>query len=186
MTLPRLLLVTDRTQLPIGSTLLEHVEQCIDAGVTHVVLRELDLPPSVRADLAEAMTAIGATVIAARSPIDGAAGLHQASTARGPVRHLVGRSCHSRSDVERAATDRVRYATLSPFAASRSKPGYGPAVRASTYADLPIPTYALGGITPDSACLAVSAGAHGVAVMGDVMRSPRPAATVHALLDALA
>lgn len=185
MTLPPLLVLTDRVQLPVGTTLIEQVEKCVDAGATHVVLRELDLPPSVRSDVAEAMTAVGATVIAACSLVPGAVGLHQPSTASGPVRHLVGRSCHGREDVERAAADRVRYATLGPFAASRSKPGYGPPIDHAAYANLPIPTYALGGITVSNVGQAIRAAAYGVAVMGEVMRSPDPGTTVRRLLRAL-
>lgn len=185
MTLPRLLLLTDRSQLPPGVTLIGHVEKCIDAGVTYVVLRELDLPPSVRSELAEAMTAIGATVIAARTLVVGAAGVHQSSTAQGMVRHLTGRSCHSRADVERAASDRAAYTTLGPYAESRSKPGYGPPIDPTTYANLPIPTFALGGVTPANARQAIDAGAYGVAVMGAVMRSPDPQAVVRSLLEAV-
>lgn len=184
MTLPRLLILTDRTQLPHRVTLIDHIEKCVEAGATHLVLRELDLPTSVRSELAEAMTAIGATVIAARSLVAGAVGVHQASMARGMVRHLVGRSCHSRADVEQAAVDRVTYATLGPYAATASKPGYGPPIDPHAYADLPIPTYALGGITPANAADAIEAGAYGVAVMGAIMRSADPAAIVSDLLEA--
>lgn len=42
---------------------------------------------------------------------------------------------------------------------------------------------ALGGITVANAAAARNAGAHGVAVMGAVMRAPDPAAVVAALLQ---
>ena len=47
----------------------------------------------------------------------------------------------------------------------------------------PIPVYALGGIDPSNAREAIDAGAHGVAVMGGVMRADHPAAVVQRLLQ---
>jgi thiamine-phosphate pyrophosphorylase len=185
MILPRVLVLTDRTLLPAGSTLIEQVEKCLDGGATHVVLREFDLPPSVRSETAEALTVLGATVIAARDLVVGAAGLHQPSTARGPVRRVVGRSCHSRAEVLRAAGDGCTYATLGPFAPTASKPGYGPPITPGEYVELPIPTYSLGGVTVHNAGVARAAGAYGVAVMGAVMRSANPERVVADLLEAV-
>ena len=45
-----------------------------------------------------------------------------------------------------------------------------------------MPVLALGGIDVPTAAGALAAGAHGVAVMGAVMRAPAPAALVAALL----
>ncbi len=98
---------------------------------------------------------------------------------------VVGRSCHSRAEVARAGEEGFDYAMLSPYALTESKPGYGPPLGPDAFRDLPIPTYALGGITPDNAADAVAAGAHGVAVMGAVMRAEEPAQVVAALLAAI-
>jgi thiamine-phosphate pyrophosphorylase len=185
ITLPRLFVLTDRAQLPAGRTVIEQVERCLAGGATHVILREHDLPPLVRLELAEALTAIGATVIAAGEPITGTVGLHQPSAASGPVRGFVGRSCHTRAEVEQAARDRCTYATLGPFAATASKPGYGPPVPIDVFAGLPIPTFALGGIGVANATEVVAAGSYGVAVMGEVMRSRDPAAVVNDLVKAI-
>jgi thiamine-phosphate pyrophosphorylase len=95
---------------------------------------------------------------------------------------ILGRSCHSADDVRRAAAAGVDYATLSPFAPTASKPGHGPPVREQEFVGLPIPTLALGGVTVGNAALARAAGAHGVAVMGEVMRSDHPGRTVAQLL----
>ncbi len=73
--------------------------------------------------------------------------------------------------------------TLSPFAASLSKPGYGPPVDRDAYAGHAIPVLALGGVAPGNAAQARAAGAHGVAVMGAVMRAASPAAVVRRLLE---
>jgi thiamine-phosphate pyrophosphorylase len=77
----RLLLLTDRSQLRLGRGLERTVLECLDAGLTHVVLRELDLPDAQRAALAGSLTAAGATVIAAHRPVVGAEGLHLPSDA---------------------------------------------------------------------------------------------------------
>lgn len=183
--LPRLLVLTDRSQLRLGRPLLRTLLECADAGLTHVVLRELDLPDEHRALLAADAAAAGLTVIAAHRPLRGAAGVHlPAGHPGGAPTALLGRSCHSADDVA-GATD-ATYATLSPYAPTRSKPGYGPPLPPSAYAGHPVPVFALGGITPDNASAALAAGAHGVAVMGEVMRSADPAATVAALLEAVA
>ena len=44
---------------------------------------------------------------------------------------------------------------------------------------------ALGGITTDTAPLCLAGGAHGVAVMGEVMRAEDPQAAVEAILAAM-
>lgn len=186
MSLPRLLVFTDRSQLPEGATLRTHIAACVDAGATHVVLREVELSPSARAALLEDLCEVGAVVLSARERVIGASGLHQASTARGTVNGLTGRSCHTRDEVAIAAADGCSYVTLGPFAATESKPRYGPPLEPAVYRDLPLPTYALGGITAANAAVALSTGAYGVAVMGSVMRSTEPAAVVRDLLRAIA
>ncbi|WP_328532108.1 thiamine phosphate synthase [Nocardioides sp. NBC_00368] len=202
--LPRLLVLTDRSQLRLGRGLLPTLAECAEAGLTHVVLRELDEPIEQRARLAELLAALGLNVIAARTPLPAAVGVHLSASAscntsfvglRAPserpdsrcnsVLHL-GRSCHSPTEVARAAIDGFDYAMLSPYALTESKPGYGPPLGPATFADLPLPTYALGGITPDNAAEAVAGGAYGVAVMGAVMRADEPGQVVRDLLAALA
>lgn len=186
MSLPRLLLLTDRIQLPRGVTLSAQIAACVEAGATHVVLRELDLPPSQRAILVKELATTGAIVLCAHERVIGAMGLHQSSAARGAVRGFNGRSCHTRDEVRIAAADGCAYVTLGPFAATESKPGYGPALAPATYADLPLPAYALGGVTPANALAARTAGAYGVAVMGAVMRSTTPGAVIEDLVRGVA
>ena len=205
--LPRLLLLTDRSQLHLGRSLRRTLLECIDAGATHIVLRELDEPDSAREALAAALAAAGAAVIAARSPLPSAVGLHLPSigcnavsgallppsgAAEGGVTgrySIVGQSCHSVDDVRAAEAGGAAYVTLSPFATTASKPGYGPPLAREAYADAAatgIPVFALGGITIDNAASALGAGAYGVAVLGEVMRAADPAAVVRALLEVLA
>jgi len=184
--LPRLLLLTDRSQLHLSRALLPTLAECQQAGLTHVVLRELDEPSAQRAALAASLADLGLTVIAARTPLPGTAGLHL--PAQGPVPPhpgLLGRSCHTRAEVATATEQGAAYATLSPYAVTDSKPGYGPPLPAGAFAGHRLPVYALGGITPTNAAEAVAAGAHGVAVMGTVMRAADPAAVVADLLAVL-
>ena len=185
MNLPRLLLFSDRAQLPPGITLRAQVAACVEAGATHIVLRELDLSPSERAALVEDLKQVGAVVLSARERVIGTAGLHEPSAARGAAQALTGRSCHTREEVDIAALDRCSYVTLGPFAVTESKPGYGPALDRDAYADLPLPAYALGGIDSSNAEAARSAGAYGVAVMGAVMRSREPRGVVRDLIRSI-
>jgi thiamine-phosphate pyrophosphorylase len=203
-TLPRLLLLTDRSQLRLGRGLVQTVTECARAGLTHVVVREHDLAAAARTALVEALAGVpGLTVISSRIPESAAHGLHESATCAGVVTvptppapcaatvtprymgrgELWGRSCHTRAEVDAAAAEGLDYVTLSPFAATPSKPGHGPALPRAAYADLPLPAYALGGITPANAAEARAAGAHGVAVMGAVMRAAEPASVVGRLLE---
>lgn len=181
MTLPRLLVLTDRSQLPLGRSLLATLRECVDAGATAIVVRELDLPDARRAALAGSLAGLGATVIAAHRPLAGAVGVHLPADAR-ESHPWFGRSCHTADDVRRAADEGAAYATLSPYAASASKPGYGPALSSEEFAEHAIPVYALAGVTPHNATAARHAGAHGVAVMGAVMRAAQPGQMVARLL----
>lgn len=187
-TLPRLLLLTDRTQLPAGRGLVETVARCAGAGLQAVVLRELDLAVPLRAVLVDRL-ARHVRVIGAHRVLPGAAGVHLASAqplteAAGAPLH--GRSCHDSDGVRRAAADGAAYVTISPVAPSASKPGYGPAlgvegVTSAVAAAGGTAVYALGGVGADNAAALRAAGAHGVTVMGAVMRAEDPAAVVTAL-----
>jgi thiamine-phosphate diphosphorylase len=180
--LPRLLVLTDRTQCRSGD-LVGTVRSLVDAGVRAVVLREKDLPEGARHELAEELRPIlhaasGQLLVASdpRLPSDG---VHLAAADALPDHRpaIVGRSCHTIAEVVAAEEEGCDYATLSPVFLSSSKPSYGPPLgpdelrRASQRAHVPV--YALGGV--DSAakaarCLAATAA--GVAVMGLAMREP--------------
>lgn len=185
--LPRLLLLTDRSQLRLGRGLVPTVAECVAAGLQAVVVREHDLPQEHWTALVERLHALaGLTVLTSRRPHALAVGTHLAAHQPVPTpgrRH--GRSCHSRPELHRAAEQGAEWATLSPYAATASKPGHGPPVAAHQLADPPLPTWALGGIDHRNAADAVAAGASGVAVMGAVMRAADPAAEVARLLAVL-
>lgn len=105
---------------------------------------------------------------------------------------IVGRSCHDRDEVAAAVAEGVDHVTLSPYALTISKPGHGPALGVAGLRRVLGPldlgrtqVYALGGLTPANAAEALAAGAHGVAVMGDLMRAEDPAPTTRRLLAAM-
>lgn len=186
MNLPKLILVTDRSQLPEGRTLAVTIAAARDAGLTHVLLRELDLARRNRELLAQSLQELGLTVIAAHTRVRGCVGVHVPAGERRPRIEVWGRSCHSPDEVLLAQRDGARWVTLSPFAASASKPAYGPALPPGAFDGHGIPVFALGGIDASNAADAVAAGAHGVAVMGAVMRADDPARVVADLLKAMA
>ena len=186
-----LVLLTDRSQLRLGRGLVRTVRECAAAGLRTVVVREHDLAIAERAALVARLRDVpGLTVLASRTLVPGAHGVHLAAAQPGIG---VGRSCHDLAEVAAAVAAGASYVTLSPFAATASKPGHGPALAPATYAAARRLTagsatrvLALGGVDARNAAAAVAAGAHGVAVMGAVMRSDDPAAEVAALLAGLA
>ncbi len=181
MILPRLLVLTDRTQTD-GRPLVEVVRAAVAGGARAVVLREKDLPRPERARLATALRAVlaevdGILLAASDTGLD-TDGVHLAANDPFPkVRpRIVGRSCHRPDELRRAAREGCTYATLSPIFASASKPGYGPPLGTGAFAGPPLPVFALGGVSADNARECASAGAAGVAVMGAIMRAPDPTA----------
>ena len=192
--LPPLLVLTDGAGARYP--LVEVVTAAVAGGARALVLREKHLPRAERAALAEELGAllreVGGTLVVASDPTIPAGGVHLAGADPFPVRSmcgapgLVGRSCHDRAEVARAAAEGCDYATLSPIFESASKPGYGPALGPGALAGHPLPLWALGGIDPPGAAACIRAGAAGVAVMGAVMRAEDPAAAVAAFCDALA
>ncbi|WP_433208855.1 thiamine phosphate synthase [Dactylosporangium sp. CS-047395] len=167
---PRLVLFTDRRQAE--RPLDEVVAGAIDGGARVVVLREHDLPPRRRLQLAAAL----------RTRLDQVGG-RLLLEEDGAVR-----KCHNLEELF-AAADGPRYVTLSPIFATRSKPGYGPPLGLAALGRMavvaPVPVYALGGVdTPARARDCLDEGAAGVAVMGAVMRADDPARLVKELLTA--
>lgn len=191
--LPRLLVLTDRHQA--ARPLVDVVAAAVDAGARAVVLREKDLADDVRgallAQLAPVVHEAGGLLLSAGRHLPGADGVHQPSDAGPPpiAATTTGRSCHDATQVRAAEADGVDYVTVSPVHATASKPGYGPALGVEGLARLAaaatLPVYALGGIDGPAAVVACrTAGAHGVAVMGAIMRAPRPGPLVADLLAA--
>ena len=188
--LPALLVVTDG-QRTAGRSLPAVIAAAVEGGARAVLLREKHLSKAARRELAVLLAAIlapvGGTLVVASDPTIPADGIHLAAADPFPEwgPRLIGRSCHSRADTERAAAQGCAYATLSPIFPSPSKPGYGPALTPSALADPPLPTWALGGVDASNAGRCIALGAAGVAVMGAIMAAPDPASTTSAILEAI-
>ena len=180
MRLPRLLVLTDRTQC--GGGLRDTVAAAVDAGARAVVLRDKDLPLPERAALADTIAGLlapvdGVLVWAGAAGSAGRAAVHlsAADPLPDPRPALLGRSCHSADELVRARAEGCDWAFVSPLGATASKPGHGPALGLTGLAALaPLgpPVFALGGVRPADVAGCRAAGAYGVAVMGPVMRDP--------------
>ena len=188
--LGRLLVLTDR-HAPTRP-LVDVVAAAVEGGARAVVLREKDLPDGERARLADAvrglLAPVGGTLVLAGRGLAGDA-LHLSATdvPPDPRPALLGRSCHDAAELGAAAREGCDWVTLSPVFATQTKPGYGPALGLDGLAALSgdVPVYALGGVTADRAPGCLAAGAAGVAVLGAVMRAPRPDRVVADLLRRL-
>lgn len=178
--LPRLLVLTDRTQA--AAPLPEAVAAAVAAGARAVVLRDKDLPPAERAALAGELAAVlapvgGLLVWAGAVGSAGRTAVHLAAAdpVPDPRPALLGRSCHDAGEVARARAEGCDWVFVSPLHTTPSKPGYGPALGPAGLARLAAgapPVYALGGVRPEDAAGCLAAGAAGLAVMGPVMRDP--------------
>jgi thiamine-phosphate pyrophosphorylase len=210
----RLLVVTDRRLAEAaGRTLLATVASAVDAGAQEVLLREKDLAPADRHELAVALrettaraeahlyvagdpglaAEVGADGVhlSAADPWPGGTTDHRRLGVSGPAHRLwLGRSCHTVAELLDAGDHRADWMTYSPVFATSSKPGYGPALGLGGLAQgcqavRGAAVLALGGIGPGRAVGCSEAGAAGVAVMGAVMRADDPAAAVRMLLHEL-
>jgi thiamine-phosphate pyrophosphorylase len=198
---PPLLIISDRHQTRLR---LEQVARGVFAGGGRwFSLREKDLPPAERRALLGRLVALGrhfGAVVTVHEDIDAAAaadadGVHLPSAgnvgaARSRLPHgLIGGSAHSADEASALLRAGADYVTVSPIFVTSSKPGYGPALGldglARIIAEAPGPVVALGGITDGNAAACLAAGARGIAVMGEVMRSEDPRVAVERILRAI-
>jgi thiamine-phosphate pyrophosphorylase len=195
-----LLVITDRHQARHSIEAI--VEAIGQAGGRWLLLRDKDLEPAERRSLAGRVSVIAhrhGMHLSVSRDVDLAAeygaSVHlQSAAAVGAARQrlgsgaIVGVSAHGQGDVEAAAAAAADYVMLSPIFLTSSKPGYGPALGVGALgaaAKAGIAVVALGGVTADVARPCVDAGAAGVAVMGDIMRSRDPGRSAGNLLAAL-
>ena len=198
---PPLLVISDRRQTRLP---LERVANAVFAGGGRwFSLREKDLPPAERRALLGRLVALGrrvGAVVTVHEDIDAAAatdadGVHLPSAgniaaARSLLpRGLIGASAHSADEASALLRAGADYVTVSPIFVTLSKPGYGPALGLDglgcIVAKASGPVVALGGITDGNAAACLAAGARGIAVMGEVMRSKDSRVAVERLLRAI-
>ncbi|HEX8963434.1 MAG TPA: Nudix family hydrolase [Rhodocyclaceae bacterium] len=166
----------------IGAALqLTQLEQSLARGLRLVQLREPGLACAERSTFVHAAVRLckdaGARALVngdaelARSA--GADGVHLSAAqlmhaARRPDFALVAASCHTRAELERAAQLGLDFAVLGPVQATASHPGQagiGWPAFAQAALDLPLPVFALGGLSRSDMKAAQAAGAHGVAAI---------------------
>jgi thiamine-phosphate pyrophosphorylase len=195
---PPLLVISDRRQ---ASLPLDQIAgQAFGAGCRWFSLREKDLAPVERRALLGRLMLLGhrfGAVVMVHEDLEaaaaeGAAGVHLPS--RGNVaaarsrlpQALIGASAHSAEEAAMLLHAGADYVTASPVFVTASKPGYGPALGLDGLARIVAaargPVIALGGITEGNSAECLAAGACGIAVMGEVMRSAEPRISVQQLL----
>lgn len=192
----RLYAITDRKGCA-PRPLSEVVHELLDAGVRGFQIREKDLGQAALAHLAAPIVRLCREYRAQvlinthlQVALDiGADGVHlpaSAATIPDPQGLLVGRSSHILEEVQAGAD----FLVYSPIFPTDSKPGYGPAKGLEGLrqmaAAVPIPVFALGGITPGRVEECLRAGAFGVAVMSGLMGAAQPTSQAKALLAACA
>ena len=160
---------------------LRRLQRAVDGGLRLVQLREPHLSPPDRAEFAreavQICRAANARVLvngdADLAHAAGADGLHLPSAllmgmGRRPDFALVAASCHTRAELEHAAKLSLDFAVLGPVQATAShpdQPGLGWAAFAQLAGNLPLPIYALGGMSGSDLKAAQKAGAHGIAAI---------------------
>jgi thiamine-phosphate pyrophosphorylase len=195
---PSLLVISDRIQA--RRPLAEIAEAVFSAGCRWFSLREKDLPAPERRDLLASLILIGrryGAIVSVHDDLDAAAhakagGIHlpsgasPASARKRLPGKLIGASAHSAEEAVRRLREGADYVTVSPVFLTASKPGYGPALGLGGLADIVAqasgPVLALGGVTAETVASCRAAGAHGIAVMGEIMRAADPRATTEEIL----
>lgn len=161
---------------------LKRLESALDCGLRLVQVRDKTLPAAERERFAtEVVTRVrahpGARVLinddAALAVRLGADGVHCSASRlmaldERPDFALVAASCHSEAELAHAAKLGLDFVVCGPVQATRTHPEATPlgwAEFARRIDDLPLPAYALGGLTPDDLDIARTHGAHGIALM---------------------
>ena len=176
--LPRVCGITHAGEIGID-TQLARLEAALAGGLRLVQIREPALPDADCERFARAVVerchAAGALAVvngdAALARRIGADGLHlparslMAADGR-PDFEWVGASCHSRAELEQAAALELDYALLGAVRPTQSHPEratLGWSAFGDLVARLPLPVFALGGLSAGDLETAKAAGAHGVA-----------------------
>ncbi|CAK0759441.1 8-oxo-dGTP diphosphatase [Gammaproteobacteria bacterium] len=103
-----------------------------------------------------------------------------------PRPRWVAASCHNRDELTKACQIGADFVVLSPVLPTTSHPEAYPLgweTFAELIANLGMPVYALGGMTPDHLPLAHSHGARGIAVLSAVWKSTNIAETIRSMPD---
>jgi thiamine-phosphate pyrophosphorylase len=200
-----LYLITDRTVVPPGRTLVEQVRAALEGGVKAVQLREKDLTAAHLYPLAVELRALtydfGARLLL-NDRLDialavGADGVHlgghslPVAVARrqlGPNK-LLGVSTHRVEEIPAAADAGADFVTFGPVYPTPSKAAFGAPVGlpalAQACAAATLPVFALGGISAARIASVRQTGCRRIACIGAILNSDDPAAASRALLEQL-
>lgn len=200
----RLCLVTDRSQTR-GRDLVGVVDECLDAGLPAVQVREKDLAAVDLAALCRrlrAPTRARNALLIVNDRVDvalatGADAVQRtsASLAVDDIRTIagarlrVGASVHSVDDAVDAEAKGVDWVVFGPVYDTPSKRRYGASQGLDALAKVSgrvrVPVIAIGGITPARVREVRAAGARGVAAIAAILDTPSPADAVRRFLEAL-
>ena len=188
--LPPLYLVTNRHQTK-NRSLTAVLTEALHAGVRLIQLRERDLDTRELLALAnEVLTLTRAhdALLLINDRVDvvkaiGADGVHLRADSL-PVQEtrkilgpdfLIGVSTHTPQEVRAAETHGADFAVIGPIYDTPSKRQFGPPlglqVLEEIHQHVKIPTYAIGGVTPDRVPQIQQAGAYGAAVISSILES---------------
>lgn len=189
LTLPEVYGITHAWRIGVEAQLAA-LDAALARGLGLVELREAALPAMQRESFVATAVARcrqhGARVLvngdAQLARTSGADGLHLPARAlmaldQRPPFPLVAASCHERAELEHAAWLGLDFAVAGPVMPTASHPddeGIGWKRFAALIADLPLPVYAIGGLSPADLPDAMAAGAQGIAAIRAAWR-PAPA-----------
>lgn len=195
----KLICVTSRALCP--SPFLPRLEDIARSGAGAILLREKDLSPKEYASLArpvlalcrragipcilhghpKAALALGADAL--HLPMPALRGLDREVRARFS---LLGASCHSLEEAQEALTLGCTYLTLGHIFPTGCKPGVPPRgveLLRQVCRAVPLPVYAIGGISPELFPAVLQAGAAGACVMSGPMTCPDVRAYIQSFQD---
>ncbi len=178
--LPRMMGITRAAAIGVTRQLAE-LDAALESGLRLVQVREAGLAADLREAFAREVVKrarLSGAIAVINDDIELARRVH-ADGVHLPARRLarlegrpdfdwVGASCHTREELERAAALSLDYALLGavlPTATHPGAPSLGWERFAQLAANLPMPVFALGGVSADDMDTARDAGAHGIAAI---------------------
>ena len=204
-----LYLITDRKQAH-GRELLDVVEDVLKGGVKAVQLREKDLSGRELFELAKDLRAITKKYNAKLFINDRvdiaitveADGIHLGQNSFSPEdvkkilrithhahasRFLIGVSTHSLQEALKAEKEGADFITFGPVFYTESKARYGEPIGVDKLKEvvktINIPVFAIGGIKLKNIKEVISTGAHGAAMISEIMAAEKPEVMVRNLLE---